>query len=54
VAELPRDVELLERARASAERLVAVDPDLEEPENALLAEALARAYGVEAHEPIRA
>jgi ATP-dependent DNA helicase RecG len=54
VAELPRDFELLERARASAERLVAVDPDLEEPENALLAEALARAYGVEAHEPIRA
>src|SRR6202012_429210 len=54
VAELPRDFELLERARAFAERLVADDPDLEDPANALLADALARAYGVEAQAPIRA
>jgi len=38
------------RARALAED----DPDLERPENSLLADALARAYGAEATAPIRA
>ncbi|HYB30199.1 MAG TPA: ATP-dependent DNA helicase RecG [Solirubrobacteraceae bacterium] len=54
VAELPRDFELLERARAFAERVVAVDPELADPDNALLADALAQAYGAEALAPIRA
>jgi ATP-dependent DNA helicase RecG len=54
VAELPRDADLLERARWHAERLTADDPELELPENELLAEALAAAYGPEARAPIRA
>jgi len=54
VAELPRDAELLERARASAREIASADPDLEWAENALLAEALVRAYGAEALAPIRA
>ncbi len=54
VAELPRDGELLERARAHAERIVDEDQRLEAPENALLAQALAAAYGAEARAPIRA
>ncbi len=37
VAELPRDAELLERARAHAERIDSEDPELELPEHALLA-----------------
>ena len=40
VAELPRDAELLERARLRAERIDAEDPELVEPEHALLADAL--------------
>ncbi len=54
VAELPRDAALLEQARAYAEAVVAIDPELTEPENALLADALAQAYGLEAQAPIRA
>ena len=54
VAELPRDRELQERARMRAERIDAVDPDLELPEHALLAEALAGVFGEEARAPIRA
>jgi ATP-dependent DNA helicase RecG len=54
VAELPRDAELLERARLHAEWIAAGDPDLERPENVLLADALGRAYGSEAQAPIRA
>ncbi len=54
VAELPRDAELLERARAHAERIMTHDERLEEPENALLADALVSAYGAEARAPIRA
>jgi ATP-dependent DNA helicase RecG len=41
VARLPDDAALLERARAHAERILATDPDLHEPEHALLADALA-------------
>jgi ATP-dependent DNA helicase RecG len=40
VAELPRDAELLERARTQAERIIAADPALEAPEHALLKEVL--------------
>jgi len=54
VAELPRDAELLERARVRAERIDADDPGLQAPEHALLADALAQAYGAEAQAPIRA
>jgi ATP-dependent DNA helicase RecG len=54
VAELPRDAELLERARMRAEQILAEDPELAEPENALLAEALVGEYGTEALAPIRA
>jgi ATP-dependent DNA helicase RecG len=54
VAELPRDAELLERARRHAEEVVGDDPELAEPENALLADALLRAFGAEALAPIRA
>jgi len=54
VAELPRDAELLERARRYAEDVVAVDPELAAPEHALLADALVGAFGAEALAPIRA
>jgi ATP-dependent DNA helicase RecG len=54
VAELPRDAELQERARRHAEEVVASDPELAEPEHALLADALVAAFGAEALAPIRA
>jgi ATP-dependent DNA helicase RecG len=54
VACLPRDAELLERARARAQTIVASDPEFESPEHALLGQALARAFGDEALEPIPA
>jgi ATP-dependent DNA helicase RecG len=54
VAELPRDAELLERARLYAERIAAADPELVAPENTLLADALQAVYGAEAAAPIRA
>jgi ATP-dependent DNA helicase RecG len=54
VAELPRDAELLERARRYADELIAADPELAEPEHALLADALVQAFGAEALAPIRA
>jgi ATP-dependent DNA helicase RecG len=53
-AELPRDAELLERARGHAERIAAEDPDLADPEHALIVAALADRYGPEAAAPIRA
>ncbi|HET8977490.1 MAG TPA: ATP-dependent DNA helicase RecG [Solirubrobacteraceae bacterium] len=54
VAELPRDRELQERARMRAEVIDAEDPELERPEHALLADALAGVFGEEAAAPIRA
>ncbi len=54
VAVLPQDAPLLERARVWAEGLLAVDPALAAPEHALLGEALERALGEEAREPLRA
>ncbi len=54
VAELPRDSELQERARARAEWIDAEDPDLRWPEHALLAVALGQSFGAEAHAPIPA
>jgi ATP-dependent DNA helicase RecG len=54
VAELPRDRELQERARLRAEAIDAADPELDGPEHALLALALATRFGDEASAPIRA
>jgi ATP-dependent DNA helicase RecG len=54
VAELPRDAELLERARRYADELIAADPELAEPEHALIADALVETFGAEALAPIRA
>jgi ATP-dependent DNA helicase RecG len=54
IACLPEDADLLERARARAEAIVAADPQLLEPRHALLGDALERAFGVEALEPIPA
>jgi len=52
VACLPQDALLLERARARAETIVAVDPALQAPEHALLGDALERKFGAEALEPL--
>ncbi|MGI8713623.1 MAG: ATP-dependent DNA helicase RecG [Solirubrobacteraceae bacterium] len=54
IAELPRDRELLERARMRAEVIDSEDPALELPEHALLGDALVAAFGAEALAPIRA
>ncbi len=54
VAVLPQDGALLERARVWAERLLAADPALAAAEHAPLGEALERALGDEAREPLRA
>jgi len=54
VAILPQDEELLQRARDWAQRLLEEDPELAAPEHALLGDALERAFGVEAREPIPA
>jgi ATP-dependent DNA helicase RecG len=54
IAELPRDGELLERARRYAEEVVADDPELVSAEHALLADALVGVFGAEALAPIRA
>jgi ATP-dependent DNA helicase RecG len=54
VAELPRDAELQERARMRAEAIDVVDPELCEPEHALLGDALDERFGDEVAAPIRA
>jgi ATP-dependent DNA helicase RecG len=54
IAELPQDAALLERARVCAEELLDGDPQLQEPENALLGEQLRAQFGAEALEPIPA
>jgi len=55
VARLPEDAQLLERARARAETILASDPGLRAPEHALLALALENEQGGEAApEPIPA
>jgi ATP-dependent DNA helicase RecG len=52
VAILPEDTELLELARAHAHTIVQADPQLREPEHALLAVELERLLGGEALQPI--
>ncbi len=54
IACLPDDADLLARARARAEAIVAADPQLREPEHALLGDALERAFGADVLEPIPA
>jgi ATP-dependent DNA helicase RecG len=54
VARLPDDAQLLELARARAEAILAGDPELCEPEHALLGGALERLAGGEAAAPIPA
>jgi ATP-dependent DNA helicase RecG len=54
VAILPDDADLLERAHARAEQLLAADPDLAAPEHALLRDALAAVFGPEAMAPLSA
>jgi ATP-dependent DNA helicase RecG len=48
VAQLPDDEALLDRANAHARALLRADPELAQPEHALLAQALESAYGAEA------
>jgi ATP-dependent DNA helicase RecG len=52
VARLPEDADLLERARARAEAIVAGDPLLAAPEHSLLAAELHRRHGDAASAPI--
>jgi ATP-dependent DNA helicase RecG len=54
VAKLPEDVLLLERARRWAIDLLRADPDLTEPENELLRDAIWQRYGALSAEPIAA
>ncbi len=54
VARLPDDGDLLERARARAETIVAHDPELCTPEHALLGIEIERRFGGEGLEPIPA
>jgi ATP-dependent DNA helicase RecG len=53
-ARLPEDVELLERARMRARAILDADPELTQPEHALIADALIAAFGRDALEPIPA
>jgi ATP-dependent DNA helicase RecG len=53
-ARLPEDVELLEAAREVGQALLEGDPELAQPEHALLDVAVRAAYGDEALEPIPA
>ncbi|MDW5595906.1 ATP-dependent DNA helicase RecG [Conexibacter stalactiti] len=54
IAILPDDADLLERAHARAEQLLAADPDLQAPEHALLRDALAAVFGPDAMAPLAA
>jgi ATP-dependent DNA helicase RecG len=54
IARLPDDAQMLERARARAEAIVAEDPELRAPEHALLRVALERELGADAAQPLSA
>jgi ATP-dependent DNA helicase RecG len=54
VARLPEDAELLDGARQIAAALLEADPELSEPEHALLEWAVRAAYGADALDPIPA
>jgi ATP-dependent DNA helicase RecG len=54
VARLPEDAELLDRARRLALELLRSDPDLSDPEHAILHEAIVRRFGAPDIEPVAA
>jgi ATP-dependent DNA helicase RecG len=54
VARLPEDEALAEAARVCAQALLEADPELEDAEHALLADALAAAHGEEQRQPLPA
>jgi ATP-dependent DNA helicase RecG len=54
VARLPEDYDVLERARAHSIEILRSDPELAQPEHALLREALERRFGALEIEPIAA
>jgi ATP-dependent DNA helicase RecG len=54
IAQLPEDEALAESAKAYAEGLLEIDPDLAAPEHALLARALADAHGAAELAPLPA
>ena len=54
IARLPEDAQMLERARARAEAIVAEDPELRAPEHALLGMRLERELGADAPQPLPA
>ncbi len=54
IARLPDDAQMLERARARAEAILADDPELRAPEHALLRVALERELGADAAQPLSA
>jgi ATP-dependent DNA helicase RecG len=54
IARLPEDYALLERARRVALDLLRDDPELSQPENVLLADAITRRYGALDAEPLAA
>ena len=53
-ARLPEDADLLDRARVHGSAITEADPDLAEPEHALLDVALRQAYGQDVLEPLAA
>jgi ATP-dependent DNA helicase RecG len=53
-ASLPEDADLLERARARAREILALDPHLDGPMHTLLGETLEEVFGAEALRPIPA
>jgi ATP-dependent DNA helicase RecG len=54
VARLPEDAELLDGARRIGAALLEADPELAQPEHALLEWAVQTAYGPDALDPIPA
>jgi ATP-dependent DNA helicase RecG len=54
VARLPADAELLDRANAAARAILAADPELTQPEHALLDAAIRAKFGADVLEPIPA
>ncbi len=54
VARLPADAELLDRANAAARAILAADPELSQPEHALLGDAIRAKFGADVLEPIPA
>jgi ATP-dependent DNA helicase RecG len=54
VARLPADAPLLDRANAAARAILDADPELAQPQHALLQDAIHTKFGADALEPIPA